>query len=156
MFLFIFAHILCYELGVEQAKQFEDHMSTILVAEVIAECVLLAVYYKTYFKYKKPRRLWKLIFWIEGLLLRYRLNRIYEGETDREYDKVLVANALKKVRSIEKDEKMMGITQLYQLGTERDSIEIIYNSLLHILESESDKKFKKIIVQAICDFHNKL
>jgi hypothetical protein len=151
-------------MGVDQAKPFSDHLFIVLVVDFAVGFSLLILCYNTYFKYKKPRWFWRhIVGGIEKWKLKKRFNKIYgrEREIDykkqeEKYEKHLVESALEKVGSAEKSEKMMGIYHLYQLAVKKDTILYIYNSLLDILETESDEPSKKIIVEAICRFHDKL
>ena len=163
LFLLILSHIF-YEIGFDQAKPYSDHLFILLVVEFAVGFSLLILCYNTYFKYKKPRWFWRYIVGRFGKRkLKNRFNIIYDQEREidykkqeEKYEKQLVESALEKVGSTEKSEKMMGIYHLHQLVVKKDIMIDIYNSLLDILGTESDEPSKKIIVEAICYFHNKL
>ena len=159
-FLFILAYILYEVLGIDRAKQLSDHLLVFLVIEIALGFILAISFYFNYFRYKRPKWFWeRVIAKFKNRQIKGRFSRICEREIEGEQQTMLVEIALNNISSTERGKKMSGIEQLYHLDDEADVIdhtEYIYLSLLDILKTESDGLCTKIMVEAVCHFHERL
>ena len=79
---------------------------------------------------------------------KFRIRRAFERAIESEdiipYEKLLILNALNKVKYGDDTEKQMGLAHLGQLCY--SDPEYIYGELLNILKSESERKYEDAIV----------
>ncbi len=90
----------------------------------------------------------KVIVKTNNFIIKKGLERAIESEDSVRYRKLLIQNALSKVKYGDADEKWMGINQLEQLSEGLDHFEskYLYKALLNIIESESEGVYAKLII----------
>lgn len=90
----------------------------------------------------------RLIHVICNFTIRRGVERAIKSEDDVQYRKLLIQNALSKVKYGDVNEKRLGMKQLEQLSEELDHFEskYAYKALSNILKSESDWVYAKLII----------
>lgn len=93
----------------------------------------------------------KLTSTINNLVIRRALESAIETEDAMRFRKLLIQNAVNKVKYGDANEKLLGIIQLEQLSEEFDHFEseYTYKALLSILKSESEGVYAKLIIKII-------
>lgn len=83
-------------------------------------------------------------------MLKRDLKKAIEKERSDEYAKIIIENALEKVKSIDENDRKVGLAQLQQFG-----VEDTYKKLLDILKNnEFDEIHEKQIVETLCKVLN--
>jgi hypothetical protein len=127
--------------------------NAVIIAFIIELSALLLEAQNEYFRYKRPAILFDALSYINYKIISFKIKKSLENEDQRKYYKELIFLAINNIESSEKQKKINGLTQLYQLGRDSDYTLFIYHSLKRIYCTEKDKSFKPILLEALYKFH---
>lgn len=142
------------EISQESLRNIPNHIILALILEFSAT---LLEFQKDYLKYRRPELLFKIYDGIYLTWITLKIKWSLTKENQRTYNEQLIALALNNlVTGKKRQKKINALAQLYEFG--KNSGEKckrhIYESLVEAHYKESDKAIKKILIEAICHFHN--
>ncbi len=92
-----------YTLGIHQIEPYLDHLSKVIVIEIVA--LFLLIFYEGYLKHKKPQWIWKIIGKIRDSIQLENFSKALDDGNEKEIEKILKDRAINKFTSNDQEQQ---------------------------------------------------